>query len=504
MSAWSRRSSPQRSSVARSIGAPSSSAAAQFPPRRCSLSRIGSLAVDCSRPSASSSRHGHLRPGLRQRPGHRGDVGRCRWEGAPKILTSLDAVGNTTKADHQGHRHRDRRLAATALFGSTPTLAGSRSREHGKPRAQAGPVVPDRSASVWSHPADPGRPHHRCRGRLLFSGLAISAVTRAARAIVFEVRRQFREIPGIMEGTAKPGVRQGRRHLHRDSLRELATPASRRPCRSLVGFGLGIVALGSYLAGDRRQCTHGGLPGQRRWRLGQRQEARRRRPPRRQGAATPTWQPSSATPSATRSGHGRPGDQPADQGHEPRLGSDRARHRHPEHRLSANAAARYGIAAAALLVVVMAVTVSQRRSISSAIRLYQAPSTCVKATARNHPAETSSDEIVPPTYPLVPPPPQPARCRPPLRTGPSSTGSNSTGDKDRASRRPRHWCSNPHFARHGRRNLPRPWVRRMTRGHWHRPPGTVGSSVITLWPLVLSLATHLAVHRLSHLRGLLP
>ena len=58
----------------------------------------------------------------------------------------------------------------------------------------------------------------------MFSALAINAVTRAAGAIVFEVRRQFREIPGIMEGTGKPEYGKVVDICTRDSLRELATP----------------------------------------------------------------------------------------------------------------------------------------------------------------------------------------------------------------------------------------------------------------------------------------
>ena len=58
----------------------------------------------------------------------------------------------------------------------------------------------------------------------LFSGLAINAVARAAGAVVFEVRRQFREIPGIMEGTGRPEYGKVVDICTRDSLRELATP----------------------------------------------------------------------------------------------------------------------------------------------------------------------------------------------------------------------------------------------------------------------------------------
>jgi K(+)-stimulated pyrophosphate-energized sodium pump len=84
----------------------------------------------------------------------------------------------------------------------------------------------------------------------LFSGLAINAVTRAAGAIIFEVRRQIREIPGIMEGTAKPEYGKVVDICTRDSLRELATPgllAALTPI--VVGFGLGIGALAGFLAG---------------------------------------------------------------------------------------------------------------------------------------------------------------------------------------------------------------------------------------------------------------
>ena len=58
----------------------------------------------------------------------------------------------------------------------------------------------------------------------LFSGLAINAVARAAGAVVFEVRRQFREIPGIMEGTGRPEYGKVVDIVTKDSLRELVTP----------------------------------------------------------------------------------------------------------------------------------------------------------------------------------------------------------------------------------------------------------------------------------------
>ena len=75
-------------------------------------------------------------------------------------------------------------------------------------------------------------------------------MSRAAGAIIFEVRRQFRDDPGIMEGTSKPEYGRVVDICTRDSLRELATPGLVAVMTPIaVGFGLGIGALGSYLAG---------------------------------------------------------------------------------------------------------------------------------------------------------------------------------------------------------------------------------------------------------------
>ena len=84
----------------------------------------------------------------------------------------------------------------------------------------------------------------------LFSGLAINAVGRAAGAVVFEVRRQFREIPGIMEGTGRPEYGKVVDIVTKDSLRELATPGLLAVLAPIaVGFGLGVGPLAGFLAG---------------------------------------------------------------------------------------------------------------------------------------------------------------------------------------------------------------------------------------------------------------
>ena len=84
----------------------------------------------------------------------------------------------------------------------------------------------------------------------LFSGLAINAVARAAGAVVYEVRRQFRDIPGIMEGTGRPEYGKVVDIVTKDSLRELITPGILAVLAPVaVGFGLGVEALAGFLAG---------------------------------------------------------------------------------------------------------------------------------------------------------------------------------------------------------------------------------------------------------------
>ncbi len=165
-----------------------------------------------------------------------------------QILTELDAVGNTTKAITKGIAIATAVLAATALFGSYQTaiveaLAKANSTFDVdnfivfSPNVLVGILI---GAAVV----------------FMFSGLAINAVTRAAGAIVFEVRRQFREIPGIMEGTGKPEYGKVVDICTRDSLRELATPGLLAVLAPIaVGFGLGVGPLAGYLGGANAAGT---------------------------------------------------------------------------------------------------------------------------------------------------------------------------------------------------------------------------------------------------------
>ncbi|MFZ5870468.1 MAG: sodium-translocating pyrophosphatase [Actinomycetota bacterium] len=169
-----------------------------------------------------------------------GDV---HGEGA-QVLTELDAVGNTTKAITKGIAIATAVLAATALFGSYNDAVVGALREAGE---QA-------SAAVTGYQiVSPNVLVGLILGAavvFLFSGLAINAVTRAAGAIVFEVRRQFREMPGIMDGTQKPEYARVVDICTKDSLRELATPGLLAVMAPIaVGFGLGFGSLAGYLAG---------------------------------------------------------------------------------------------------------------------------------------------------------------------------------------------------------------------------------------------------------------
>jgi K(+)-stimulated pyrophosphate-energized sodium pump len=167
-----------------------------------------------------------------------GDV---EGEGAA-ILTELDAVGNTTKAITKGIAIATAVLAATALFGSYLTAITDALAEASaqlslddfivfSPKVLVGILI---GAAVV----------------FMFSGLAINAVSRAAGAVVFEVRRQFHANPGIMDGTVRPEYGRVVDICTRDSLRELATPGLMAVLAPIaVGFGLGVGPLAGYLAG---------------------------------------------------------------------------------------------------------------------------------------------------------------------------------------------------------------------------------------------------------------
>jgi K(+)-stimulated pyrophosphate-energized sodium pump len=111
-------------------------------------------------------------------------------EEAAQILTDLDAVGNTTKAITKGIAIATAVLAATALFGSYSDAVG-------QALISAGAALDSFSYEII-HPLTLVGVIIGGSVVFLFSGLAIDAVTRAAGAIVYEVRRQFREMPGIM------------------------------------------------------------------------------------------------------------------------------------------------------------------------------------------------------------------------------------------------------------------------------------------------------------------
>jgi K(+)-stimulated pyrophosphate-energized sodium pump len=155
------------------------------------------------------------------------------------ILTELDAVGNTTKAITKGIAIATAVLAATALFGSyrDAILSAAASLDLD---AAFNVSVPNVLVGLTIGAAVV----------FMFSGLAINAVSRAAGAVVYEVRRQFRDNPGIMDGTVRPEYGRVVDICTKDSLRELATPGLLAVLAPVaVGFGLGVGPLAGYLAG---------------------------------------------------------------------------------------------------------------------------------------------------------------------------------------------------------------------------------------------------------------
>lgn len=143
----------------------------------------------------------------------------------------LDAVGNTTAATGKGFAIASAALTSLALFAAFVGVAGIKGIDIYKAKVLAslfvGGMIP-----------------------FIFSSLAIRAVGEAAMAMVEEVRRQFRTIPGIMEGTGKPEYDKCVAISTEASLKKMMLPGAITIISPiLVGFLLGPEALGGFLAG---------------------------------------------------------------------------------------------------------------------------------------------------------------------------------------------------------------------------------------------------------------
>lgn len=171
-------------------------------------------------------------------------------EGAA-VLTELDAVGNTTKAVTKGIAIATAVLAATALFGSYQEAVVNRINEVAvaieTPSQYLQRTIGDFSVST---PTTLVGVLLGAAAVFLFAGLAINAVGRSAAAVVLEVRRQFADHPGIMDGTEQPDHGRVVDLCTRDALRELATPGLLAAFAPIaVGFGLGVAPLAGFLGG---------------------------------------------------------------------------------------------------------------------------------------------------------------------------------------------------------------------------------------------------------------
>ena len=150
-----------------------------------------------------------------------------------KVTDSLDAIGNTTAAIGKGFAIGSAALTALALFSAYASKVGLQDRG-------INIVDPDVVVGLFIGGMLP----------FLVAAFTMTAVGRAASGMVEEVRRQFREIPGIMEGTAKPDSARCVDISTRAALREMLLPGITAVLAPvLVGRFLGTDALGGLLAG---------------------------------------------------------------------------------------------------------------------------------------------------------------------------------------------------------------------------------------------------------------
>ena len=169
---------------------------------------------------------------------------------AQRIMVSLDAVGNTTKAVTKGFAIGSAVIAAVALFASyIETIAAQTlTPERLEQLEAAGQTVFD---AIQINVADPKVFIGLLIGGavpFLFSGLAIRAVGRTAGVVVQEVRRQFAD-GLIMKGEKRPDYGPVIDICTAASLRELATPALLAVLTPvIIGFGINVFALGAFLA----------------------------------------------------------------------------------------------------------------------------------------------------------------------------------------------------------------------------------------------------------------
>lgn len=149
---------------------------------------------------------------------------------AAEVTNGLDAVGNTTKALTKGFAVGSAAVAASALFATYFEATGLTSIDIAQPKVFVGLLL---GAAL----------------PFLFSSRLIGAVGRAAYQVVEEVRRQFREIPGIMAGTATPDYARAIDIVTVAAQKELVIPATMVVASPILVGMLGAQALGGFLGG---------------------------------------------------------------------------------------------------------------------------------------------------------------------------------------------------------------------------------------------------------------